>query len=281
MIKINHDCTCSENPLLPQVCRVIKITRETGDVKTFRVQTLSGERPFLPRPGQLGMFSVPGVGEAMFSITAFGDSWIESSIKLVGELTEAMHELSEGDCIGLRGPYGNGYPMEELKGSDILFVAGGIGLAPVRSVIRWCAQNRGDYGRFDIVYGSRTKADLVFREDLFENWPRLENTGVHVTVDRGTDDWDGNVGFVPDFVEKLNISPKGRKVVMCGPSIMIKLTSQRMAKLGFDRGEIITSMETRMKCGVGKCGRCNIGDKYVCLDGPVFTLSELDELPDE
>lgn len=281
MVKVNHDCTCQGNPLLPQVCKVIHITQETSDVKTFRVQTPDGRRPFLPMPGQLGMFSIPGVGEAMFSITAFGDDWIESSIKRVGELTDAMHELSEGDCIGLRGPYGNGFPLDALKGQDILFIGGGIGLAPVRALIRWCSSHREEYGRFDIVCGSRTKGDLVFRDDLFENWPGLPNTGVHVTVDRGTPDWDGSVGFIPDYIEKLDISPEGRKVVMCGPSIMIKLTTQRLAKMGFARGDIITSMETRMKCGIGKCGRCNIGSKYVCLDGPVFTLTELDELPDE
>lgn len=281
MIKVNHDCTCSGNPLVPQVCRVIRITDETPDVKTFRVQTLDGRRPFLPLPGQLGMWSLPGVGEAMFSITAFGEDWLESSIKRVGQLTDAMHEMSEGDCVGLRGPYGNGFPVEALKGQDILFVGGGIGAAPVRSVIRWCARHREDYGRFDIVCGSRTIDDLPFKEDFFENWPALPDTGVHVTVDRKTDNWDGSVGFVPDYVEKLDISPANRKVVMCGPSIMVRLTAQRLAGMGFAREDIITSMETRMKCGIGKCGRCNIGSKYICLDGPVFTLTELDELPDE
>ena len=169
MISIDHSCTCRGNPLVPQVCRITKITRETHDVKTFRAETPEGTRPFLPLPGQLGMWSVPGVGEAMFSITAYGDSWIESSVKLVGELTEAMHELSESDCVGLRGPYGNGFPLEALRGRDILFVAGGIGLAPVRSLIRWCTLRRGDYGRSDIVYGARTKSALVFADNLFKS----------------------------------------------------------------------------------------------------------------
>lgn len=281
MIEINHDCTCQGNPLVPQVCRLIDIRDETGDVKTFRAQTLDGKRPFLPLPGQLGMWSLPGVGEAMFSITAFGDDWIESSIKSVGELTEAMHELSVGDCVGLRGPYGNGFPADALRGSDILFIGGGIGAAPVRSLIRWCAAHREEYGRFDIVCGARTIDDVPFREDFFENWPKMDNTGVHITVDRKTDNWDGSVAFIPDYVETLPLTPENRKVVMCGPSIMIRLTTQRLAKLGFARGDVITSMETRMKCGIGKCGRCNIGSKYVCLDGPVFTLTELDELPAE
>ena len=281
MINVDHSCSCSKNPLLPTVCHVTDIRQETPDVKTFRVQTLDNERPFLPMPGQLGMFSLPGVGEAMFSITAFGDTWIETSIKLVGKLTEKLHEMSIGDKIGVRGPYGNGFPVDSLKGKDILFVAGGIGLAPVRSVIRWCSRSRADYGHFDIVYGSRTYADLAFKDDLFDTWKDMPDTDLHITVDRKTPDWDGNVGFVPDYVERLKLSPDGRVVVMCGPSIMIRLTAQRLAGMGFEHSSIITSMETRMKCGIGKCGRCNIGSKFVCLDGPVFLLSELDELPNE
>jgi len=281
MINVNHDCTCHGNPLVPQVVRIIEIRDETSDVKTFRVQTLNGERPFLPKPGQLGMWSLPGVGEAMFSISAFGDTWVESSIKRVGELTDAMHELSVGDCLGLRGPYGNGFPVDALKGCNLLFIGGGIGMAPVRSVIRWCKQHRENYGRFDIVTGARTIDDVAFREDFFERWPKMKDCGIHVTTDRPTDNWNGHVGFVPDYVEELNLSPENTKVIMCGPSIMIRLTVERLARLGFAREDVITSMETRMKCGIGKCGRCNIGSKYVCLDGPVFLLTELDELPNE
>ena len=281
MIKVNHDCTCEGNPLVPQICRIIQIRQETPDVKTFRVQTPDGKRPFLPMPGQLGMYSVPGVGEAMFSITAFGEDWIESSIKAVGEVTDAMHEMSVGDCLGLRGPYGNGFPVDALKGHNILFIGGGIGMAPVRSVIRWCSQHRGDYGRFDIVCGCRTIDDTPFRDEFTDVWPKMENTGVHVTVDKKTDNWDGPVGFIPDYLGTLGISPENCKIVMCGPSIMVRLTAQKLAGLGFAREDIITSMETRMKCGIGKCGRCNIGNKYVCLDGPVFLLTELDELPNE
>ena len=181
----------------------------------------------------------------------------------------------------MRGPYGNGFPAEALKGSDLVFCAGGIGLAPVRALIRYCMNHREDYGHFDIVYGSRTREDLAFKDDLFENWPKVPETDVWITTDRSTPDWDGNVGFVPDYVEQIGLKPEGKKVIICGPPIMIKLTTQRLAKMGFKREDIITSMETRMKCGIGKCGRCNIGSKFICLDGPVFTLTELDELPDE
>lgn len=281
MSDINHECTCSGNPLIPQVCRVTKITQETPDVQTYRIQTLDGKKPFAPKPGQLAMISLLGVGEAMFSITAQGEDYIESSIKRVGELTEAFHSMSEGQQIGVRGPYGNNFPAESLKGEDLLFIGGGIGLAPVRSLIRYCFENRKDYGHIDILYGSRSPEDLVFKEDLFENWKEEPDTKVHVTVDRGNADWEGNVGFVPAYLEELAFSPKGRKVILCGPPIMIKFCSETLLRMGFEKKNVITTLEMRMKCGVGKCGRCNIGSKYVCLDGPVFSLAELDELPDE
>lgn len=280
MIEVNHDCTCKGNPLVPQVVKVIKITRETPDVKTFRIQTMDGKKPFDPLPGQLAMISVIGVGEGMFSITAKGEDWIESSIKKVGELTDALHEIAEGQEIGIRGPYGNHFPYEELKGHDLLFIGGGIGLAPVRSLIRHCLEHRKDYGHIDILYGSRSKADLVFKEDCLENWKTETDTSVYVTVDRGGDEWDGHVGFVPSYVEEVGFTPN-RKVILCGPPIMINFTSQSLVKMGFKKEDVITTLEMRMKCGIGKCGRCNLGGKYICLDGPVFNLAELDELPDE
>ncbi|MCI8993272.1 MAG: hydrogenase [Eubacterium sp.] len=280
MIEVNHDCTCEGNPLVPQVVKIIKITEETPDVKTFRIQTLDGKKPFDPLPGQLAMISVIGVGEGMFSITAKGEDWIESSIKRVGELTDALHEISEGQEIGIRGPYGNHFPYEELKGQNILFIGGGIGLAPVRSLIRYCLEHREDYGHIDILYGSRSRDDLVFKEDCLENWPKEPDTSVYITVDRGSDDWDGHVGFVPSYVEETGFAPD-RKVVLCGPPVMINFTSQSLVKMGFQKEDVITTLEMRMKCGIGKCGRCNLGGKFICLDGPVFNLSELDELPDE
>ncbi len=281
MSEINHDCTCHGNPLVPQVAKIIKITEETPDVKTFRIQTMDGRKPFDPEPGQLGMISAIGVGEGMFSITAKGEDWIESSIKKVGVLTEALHEMTAGQQIGIRGPYGNHFPYEALKGKDLIFIGGGIGLAPVRSLIRYCLEHREDYGHIDIVYGSRSPEDLVFKEDLFENWPNEPDTRVEVTVDRGNAEWNGNVGFVPAYVEELAFSPENKKVILCGPPIMIKFTSEALLRMGFEKEDVITTLEMRMKCGVGKCGRCNLGGKFICLDGPVFDLAELDELPDE
>ena len=271
----------NNNPLLPRECRVIKITDETPDVKTFRIQTPDGKRPLSTMPGQLAMISIPEIGEAMFSVANLGDDWIESSIRRVGYLTEAMHDMSVGDSIGVRGPYGNGFPLDVFKGKKLLFIAGGIALAPVASLIRYCFRNRADYGNIDILYGCRSKEDFVYKDDLFENWPKEPDTGVWLTIDRAQDDWDGNVGFVPDYLEQCGFSPDGVKVILCGPPIMIKLTNQRLKKMGFVGENVITTLEARMKCGIGKCGRCNIGHKYICKDGPVFSLAELDELPGE
>ena len=275
----DYVCTC--NPLVPKICRVIGITQETPDVKTFRVQTLDGKRPFDPMPGQLGRFSILGLGEAMFSITAKGEDWIDTAIKKCGMLTDALHDIEVGQEIGVRGPYGNTFPVEAAKGKNMLFIGGGIGLAPVRSFIRYAFEHREDYGKIDILYGSRSYNDLVFKEDLFENWPAMKDTKVHVTVDRGTPGWNGNVGFVPPYLEECAFSPENCVAVLCGPPIMINMCLKTLEKMGFQDEQIVTTLEMRMKCGIGKCGRCNIGSKYVCLDGPVFTKAQLNELPGE
>lgn len=278
-VTVDHDCSCAKNPLVPSICRVIGIKEETKDVKTFRIQAMDGKKPFVPRPGQLAMISLAGVGEAMFSITAQGENWIDSSIKRVGVLTQALHDLDEGDMIWVRGPYGNGFPAEQLMGKNLLFVGGGIGLAPIRSLILRMLENREASGELDILYGSRSYDDLVFKEDLFENWP--QQCGTHVTLDVDESRWNGHVGFVPAYLEEMAFSPEGRIAIICGPPIMIKFCLEALQRMGFEKENIITTLEMRMKCGVGKCGRCNIGSKYVCLDGPVFTMAELDGLPDE
>ena len=267
------------NDLEPMVGKVVKILEESTDVKTFRISTLDGKKPFAPKPGQLGMFSLPMIGEAMFSVTNQGDDYIDMAIKKTGELTDALHEIEEGQEIGIRGPYGNGFPLEYLKGKDIVFIAGGIGLAPVRSVIMHCLKNRADYGKLTIIYGARSVEDLCFKDDLFNNWPKEENTQVYVTIDRPQEGWEGHVGFVPDYIKK--IAPNPQIAIICGPPVMIKFSLPALTGLGFQSDDVITTLELRMKCGIGKCGRCNIGHKYVCLDGPVFTLTQLNEMPNE
>lgn len=275
----DHVCTC--NPLLPTPCKLVSIQAETPDVKTFRISTMDGERPFLPLPGQLGMLSLPGVGEGMFSVTAHGEGWIEMSIKKTGILTDALHEAAAGQPVGLRGPYGNHFPFEEARGKNLLFIGGGIGLAPVRSFIRYALAHRKDYGSMDILYGARTYDDLVFKEDLLERWPQEPGTRVHVTVDRGSDNWTGNVGFVPPYLEECAFSPENCMAVLCGPPVMINMCLNSLSKMGFSDEQIVTTLEMRMQCGIGKCGRCNIGSLLVCVDGPVFTKAQLNGLPVE
>jgi NAD(P)H-flavin reductase len=189
--------------------------------------------------------------------------------------------MDVGQQITIRGPYGNAFPVEtELKGKDLLFVAGGIGLAPLRSVINYCRANRANYGSIDIVYGSRSKDDLVDYNEIISEWMNEEGIKVHLTIDREQEGWDGHVGFVPNFVKELNFS-LSKTVIICGPPIMIKFTLAGLKEQGFKETQVYTTMELRMKCGVGKCGRCNIGSKYVCKDGPVFRFDQLDELPNE
>lgn len=269
--------------LIPVVCKVIDIRQDTPDVKTFRVVTPDGKKPFDHRPGQCAMLSVPGISEAMISITSSPTNreYMEFSVKKCGCLTEWLHAMEVGQCITVRGPYGRPFPVDdELSGKDLLFVAGGIGLAPLRSVINYVRDNREKYGTVDIVYGSRSKDDLVDYREIVEEWEKTEGFHVHLTIDREQEGWDGHVGFVPNYVKELAPDVK-KTVLMCGPPIMIKFTLQGLMELGFDKTRIYTTMELRMKCGIGKCGRCNIGSKYVCKDGPVFRFDELDALPNE
>ena len=273
----------NKETLIPMLGVVTDVRVDTPDVKTFRVNALEGGKCFEHLPGQCAMLSIPGVGEAMFSITSSptNKEFMEFSIKKCGCLTNWLHQMDVGQQITIRGPYGNGFPVEtELKGQDLIFIAGGIGLAPLRSVINYVRDNRANYGKIDIVYGSRSKDDLVDYPEIVDHWCQEAGINVHLTIDREQEGWDGHVGFVPNYVTELGFNPEG-KALVCGPPIMIKFVLQALDKLGFDRKQVFTTMELRMKCGVGKCGRCNIGNKYVCKDGPVFRFDQLGELPDE
>ena len=280
---------CKYNPgflrdtLIPQVGVITGVTQETPDVKTFRVNAPEGGKLFEHMPGQCAMVCVPGVSEAMFSITSSPTNrdYQEFSIKKCGQLTEALHTLQVGDEITVRGPYGNHFPVEDaLKGKDLLFIAGGIGLAPLRSVINYVLDNRADYGTVDILYGSRSADDLVKLQEIQEVWAKAPNTNVYLTIDRPQDGWDGHVGFVPAYLKEIGFSAD-KTALVCGPPIMIKFVLAGLQELGFSKEQVYTTLELRMKCGVGKCGRCNIGSKYVCKDGPVFRCDQLDELPPE
>ena len=272
-----------KEPLVPMIGIVTDVRVDTPDVKTFRVNAPGGGKCFEHMPGQCAMLSIPGVGEAMFSITSSptNTEYMEFSIKKCGCLTQWLHAMDVGQQITIRGPYGRHFPVEsELKGKNLLFVAGGIGLAPLRSVINYVRDNRKDYGKIMIVYGSRSKEDLVDYHEILDEWMADEGVEVKLTIDRPQDDWDGHVGFVPNYVKELE-PDLDYNVLMCGPPIMIKFTLAGLKELGFKETQVYTTMELRMKCGVGKCGRCNIGNKYVCKDGPVFRFDELDQLPNE
>ncbi len=281
------DCNCHENynldTLIPKIGVITEITQQTPDVKTFRVNAPEGGKLFEHLPGQCAMISVPGVGEAMFSITSSptNKDYQEFSIKKCGVLTDYLHTMEVGEELTVRGPYGNNFPVEtELKGKNLLFIAGGIGLAPLRSVINYVIDNRKNYGTVDILYGSRSMDDLVGLKEIQEVWAKEEGVNVHLTIDREQEGWNGHVGFVPSFLKELGFE-NNKTALVCGPPIMIKFVLQALEEMGFSKEQVYTTLELRMKCGVGKCGRCNIGSKYVCKDGPVFRCDEIDELPDE
>ena len=281
------ECSCGgktkPDTLIPMIGVITDIRTETPDVKTFRVVGRDGKKLFEHMPGQCAFVSVPGVGEAMFSITSSptNTEFQEFSIKRCGTLTDYLHNMTAGEEITVRGPYGNSFPVETaLKGQNLLFIAGGIGLAPLRSVINYVLDKRENYGSVDILYGSRSMDDLVQLKEIQEVWAKTPGVDVYLTIDRPQDDWDGHVGFVPSYLKELEFATD-KTVLVCGPPIMIKFVLAALTEMGFDKTQVYTTLELRMKCGVGKCGRCNIGSKYVCKDGPVFRFDQLDELPDE
>ena len=288
-----HECECNpgyvHDTLVPMVGVITDIKQQTPDVKTFRVNAPEGGKLFEHLPGQCAMICAPGVSEGMFSITSSptNKEYQEFSIKRCGMLTDYLHSLEVGDQITVRGPYGNNFPVDTvLKGKDLVFIAGGIGLAPLRSVINYVIDNRADYGKVDIVYGSRSADDLVGLDEIKNVWMKTEGINVHLTIDREQEGWDGHVGFVPTYLKELGdagVVELGVNTIslVCGPPIMIKFVLAALKDMGASKDKIYTTLELRMKCGVGKCGRCNIGSKYVCKDGPVFRCDEIDELPNE
>ena len=278
-IEISHGCARGGEPFIPQVCRVIDIVEETHDVKTFRIQTKDGKRPFDSLPGQLAMVSFLSEGESMFCIAGVGEDYLEFNIKRVGRVTEQLHALEVGSEVGLRGPYGNWFPFESCRGRDLLFVGGGIGMPPLRSFLLYCIDHREDYGHIDFVYSASTYKDLVCKQDLFENWKSVPDMNVYVSVYRESEDWDGPVEYTAPYLESLNLSvPENGAAVLCGGPSLYRTCSASLEKMGYSPGQIITTLEMRMKCGIGKCGRCNIGSNYICLDGPVFTREEIAQM---
>lgn len=264
------------SPYLPTPAALSAVRDETPDIKTFRVQP---EQVFDYRPGQFVMLSLWGFGEAPFSIASSrsdGDT-MDFSIKRVGGFTEQMHLLQPGDEVGVRGPFGNGFDVEPARGANLVFVAGGIGLAPLRALIHEVLSRRQDFGQIVLLYGARTPADLVYRDEL-DRLRSRSDLRVQLTVDLGDGKWTGHVGVVPELIKKAPEDFTRWTAFVCGPPIMIRFTVQALLARGLEPGRIVTTLERQMQCGLGKCGHCYIGGKLVCADGPVFTWQQLQEM---
>ncbi|MDP4223227.1 MAG: FAD/NAD(P)-binding protein [Bacteroidota bacterium] len=276
----------TDNIYMPYLMKVEKITWEAPGVKTFMLKFISDEdqNNFTFRAGQFGEYSVFGAGESTFCIASSPTrkGYIECTFRQTGKVTNALSNCEEGSIIGFRGPYGNIFPIDEWKGKNLLFIAGGIALPPMRCVIWNALDLRENFKDVTIIYGARTVKDLVYKHEL-EAWKQRKDVKLITTVDPGGEspDWNGEIGFVPTIVEKVAPSSADTIAIVCGPPVMIKYTFPVLAKLGFEDENIYTTLENRMKCGFGKCGRCNVGKYYVCKDGPVFTLAQLKDLPDE
>lgn len=276
----------NQNIYIPYLMRIEKITQEAPGVKTFRLKFENEQdaQTFSFKAGQFGEYSIMGVGESTFCIASSPTrkGYIECTFRQAGKVTSALALAEEGDVIGFRGPYGNTFPIDEWKGKNLLFIAGGIALPPMRCVIWNALDLRDDFKDITILYGARSVEDLVYKEELAE-WNDRKDVKMVTTVDPGgeTADWKGEIGFVPSVLEKMAPSAANTIAIVCGPPVMIKFTFPVLEKLGFLGENIFTTLENRMKCGFGKCGRCNVGELYVCKDGPVFCYKQLKSLPAE
>jgi NAD(P)H-flavin reductase len=274
------------NIYLPYLMRIEKITQEAPGVKTFRLkfEKEEDEKEFSFKSGQFGEYSAFGEGESTFCIASSPTKkgYIECTFRATGRVTNGLDALEEGNTMGFRGPFGNTFPMDEWKGKNLVFVAGGIALPPMRCVICNALDTRENYKDITIVYGAKSVNDLVYKDELKE-WADRPDVNLVTTVDPGgeTPDWKGEVGFVPSVLDKVAPSSENTVAIVCGPPIMIKFTFPVLEKLGFKDENIYTTLENRMKCGVGKCGRCNVGKLYVCKDGPVFSKAQLNDIPAE
>jgi len=266
---------------LPMAATVVRTEPVTAIDRYFEIRLDSGAE-LGHIPGQFVNISVPGIGEAPLSISSSPDlrGSFEMVIRKVGRVTNALHGLSVGAHIGVRGPLGTCFPLDdELTGKDVLIICGGIGLVPVRSAIQYLLNRRDAYGDLSILYGTRTPADRLFTDEI-EDWRARENVTFLETVDRADESWRGNVGVITTLLPKVSVSPASTWVIICGPPIMYKFVISDLAARGVPLDHIYVSLERRMKCGVGKCGHCQINNLYTCLDGPVFNYARLADIPE-
>ncbi|MFP4213957.1 MAG: FAD/NAD(P)-binding protein [Desulfohalobiaceae bacterium] len=273
----------NHNPYLPEMATIQEVIQETSNIKTLRL-TLNDEqrmREFSFQPGQVAQLSMFGTGESTFVINSppTRKDYLQFSIMRAGEVTTRLHSLKPGDQVGVRAPLGNSFPLQSLQGKNIVFIGGGIGMAPLRTLLLTMLDSRQDFGNISVIYGARTPQDLCYTYE-FEQW-RSQGAELTLTIDQEAPNWDGKVGFVPTVLAEEAPSPHNAVAVTCGPPIMIKFVLKGLKELEFEDEQIITTLEKRMKCGIGLCGRCNIGTHYVCVDGPVFTNAQLNQLPQE
>jgi sulfhydrogenase subunit gamma (sulfur reductase) len=270
------------NPFRPRLMRIVRAWDETPDVRTLQLSPLDDGPRVRWEPGQFGEFSVFGAGEAVFTManSPTRDDYVECGFRALGKVTGALRNLAVGQVIGYRGPYGNAFPVDAWKGRDLVFIGGGIGTVALRALLQWVLDHRADYGEILVLNGARSVADLCYKQEMPE-WARVPGVRVVRTVDPGgeTPGWDGEVGLLPAVFERQGVSAANRVVVTCGPPVMLHFLFQSLEKLGFPPESVVTTLENKMKCGLGLCGRCNVGRHYVCVDGPVFTLAQLQTMP--
>lgn len=277
-----------KNPYLPMPVKLVKNFTETEDklIHTFTLQYIKeeDEGSFSYLPGQFAELCVFGKGEAPFGMASSPTEkgFLKFSVAKVGVVTTALHAMAEGSVLGVRGPLGKSYPIEELKGRDLVIIGGGFAFTTLRSLITYILHpdHRAGFGKLTVIYGARNPGLLLYKEEL-EEWEKRSDIDLVCTIDAPAEGWNGRVGFVPAVTKEVAPASKDAYAVVCGPPVMIKFTMPVLDGLGFPPERIILSLENRMKCGVGMCGRCNVGEKYVCKDGPVFTRAELDRLPPE
>ncbi len=273
-----------KNPYLPHVAVLKDIRDEGPGLKTFDMafKDESVWDEFQPSPGQFVELSIFGEGEAPFGVATgiHEQGLLRLSIQSVGRLTGMLHEMSPGDELGVRGPFGVGWPLEEAKGKHLILIGGGIGLPPIRSALVSAISEKDQYESISLFYGARSPGHITYASEI-EQWIGSGDANINITVDQGDDTWDGHVGVITTLIEDVGATPDNAVTMTCGPPIMIKYTMPVLAEAGFLPNQAYTTLENRMKCGLGKCGRCNVGSVYVCKEGPVFSQEQLETLPAE